>query len=191
MVKLFRIFIIAVLAIVAATEISLAQDAQGTESEAEMYFAAGTVVEASANTIVISEYDFDAGQESSVSYDVTAQTEFFGAASALDLKRGDDLEIEYQAVGDKRIAIRVEKYAAEEDEAYVDDMTNGMGNEEKIEGETMTEEEVNDEVFNAEDRAKEAAEEEAGVAEDAAADLQNDVEQKMLNDEGASIETKF
>jgi len=85
-------------------------------TEAEMYFASGTVAEASGAQIVISEYDFDAGQETKVAYQVNAQTQFEGVASAVDIKAGDDIEIEYQLAGDQKIATRIEKYTPEADE---------------------------------------------------------------------------
>jgi hypothetical protein len=102
--------------------VSFAQEAQDmaaeTEdmaTEAEMYFASGSVVEATDAQIVISEYDFDAGQETNIAYQVNAQTQFEGVVGAADIKAGDDVEIEYQLTGEQKIATRVEKYAPEED----------------------------------------------------------------------------
>ncbi|MFA6378277.1 MAG: hypothetical protein WCX16_00665 [Candidatus Omnitrophota bacterium] len=82
-------------------------------TEAEMYFASGSVIEATETQIIISEYDFDAGQDTKITYQVNAQTQLEGVAAVADIKPGDDVEIEYQLVGDQKIATRVEKYAPE------------------------------------------------------------------------------
>jgi hypothetical protein len=121
MKKFAKILFLSAFLVCTALGFSFAQETEDTATEAEMYFASGSVAEASAAKIVIFEYDFDAGQETKVSYEINAQTQFEGAAGALEIKVGDDVEIEYQSVGDKKIATRIEKYAAEdmgtEDEA--------------------------------------------------------------------------
>lgn len=96
---------------VAQNETDMATDDMA--AEAEMYFASGTVAEVTASQIVISEYDFDAGQETKVAYQVNSQTQFEGVAAVGDIKAGDDIEIEYQLAGDQKVATRVEKYAPE------------------------------------------------------------------------------
>lgn len=81
--------------------------------EAEMYFASGVVAESTAAQMVISEYDFDAGQEVKVAYQINAQTQFEGVPGYADIKAGDDVEIEYQVSGDQKLAIRIEKYTSD------------------------------------------------------------------------------
>ncbi|MCX5681956.1 MAG: hypothetical protein NT079_06805 [Candidatus Omnitrophica bacterium] len=146
--------------------ISFAQEAADTATEAEMYFASGSVVEATAAQIIISEYDFDAGQETKVSYEINAQTQLEGATGISEIKAGDDVEIEYQTVGDKKIATRVEKYAAEDTGAgAVEEPTGDAG-----EGAAATE------VKNAVETKNE--------------ELLNDITEKKLEKEGEKIETE-
>lgn len=114
MKKFVKILSLCILSFCFLTSFSFAQEAEDTATEAEMYFASGSVAEVTATQIGISEYDFDAGQEIKVSYEINAQTQFEGATTASEIKAGDDVEIEYQTVGDKKIATRIEKYAAED-----------------------------------------------------------------------------
>jgi hypothetical protein len=114
--KLVKVLCACVFSLCFIAGLSFAQEVENTATEAEMYFASGSVIEASATKIVIAEYDFDAGQETNVEYEVNVQTQFEGAAGAADIKKDDDVEIEYQVSGDKKIATRVEKYAAEDTE---------------------------------------------------------------------------
>lgn len=150
--KSLKVFLLGVFAFCFAAGASLAQEMEDTATEAEMYFASGTVVEASASKIVISEYDFDAGQETNVSYEVNAQTQVEGAAGMTDIKRDDDVEIEYQALGDKKIATRIEKYSTEDMDYYEE----GTGAEATSPiSMTKTEEQLND--ATAEELKKEGA----------------------------------
>jgi len=113
--KCITIFSLCVLSFCSFAAISCAQEMvdEGMPMEAEMYFASGVVDEASATQVVILEYDFDAGQEVKVAYQINAQTQFEGVPGYADIKSGDDIEIEYQVNGDQKIAIRIEKYTAD------------------------------------------------------------------------------
>ena len=106
-------------------------------TEAEMYFASGTVVEASDTQIVISEYDFDAGQEANVAYQINAQTQLEGVSGVADFKAGDDIEIEYQLTGDQKIATRIEKYAPESDMETMEDVEEPVSATEAVSGNTL------------------------------------------------------
>jgi len=127
MKTLIKISLLCIISLCLVASVSFAQEATNTVTEAgnmtaenedmaaetEMYFASGSVVEATATEVIISEYDFDAGQETQVAYQINAQTQLEGVASAADIKAGDDIEIEYQLSGDQKIATRIEKYAPE------------------------------------------------------------------------------
>ncbi len=157
---------------------SFAQEKADTATEAEMYFASGSVAEISATQVTISEYDFDAGQETKVSYEINAQTQFEGAAGATDIKAGDDVEIEYQAAGDKKIATRIEKYAAED---------TGVGEDAGAAEDTGSAENVG--------IATPAVETNNAIEANNAAEIKNeetrnDVMEKKLEAEGQKIETE-
>lgn len=157
MEKFLKVLLLGVFALCFVAGVSFAQEMEDTATEAEMYFASGTVVEASAAKVVISEYDFDAGQEKNVSYDVNAQTQVEGAAGIADIKRDDDVEIEYQSLGDKKIATRIEKYSTEDADYYKEDTEAETASPISM---TKTEEQLNDAT------AKELKEEEASVETD-------------------------
>ncbi len=126
MKKFTKISLLCILSLCFVASFSFAQGAEDMATEAEMYFASGIVTEVSEAQIVISEYDFDAGQEVKVAYQVNAQTQLEGVAAIVDIRPGDDVEIEYQLTGDQKIATRIEKYAPETGEEEMEPATQEM-----------------------------------------------------------------
>ena len=116
--------------------ISLAQTPEPKEppgdavnSQAEMTeFSYGTVKSVSTNQIVITEYDYDKDEEIDISYTVDQNTEFEGVKSIQDIVIGNNVDIVYSVVDDKRIAqsITVEKSSSGNEAGPEDQETEPM-----------------------------------------------------------------
>ena len=90
--------------------VSLAQE------EEDMEYSWGTVSDVSSNRIVVTQYDYESGQEVDDTYIVDPNVELENVDSLTSIAVGDNVDINYVIKGDKRIAkvITVEKTSYEE-----------------------------------------------------------------------------
>lgn len=98
---------------------AVAQDESAVESPApvaapaapealtDSQFTYGTVVSCSAQTMKISEYDFETDTSEDVTYDVAPDVKMENVKSISDIKEGDEVEIEYLMKDGKRTAVSV------------------------------------------------------------------------------------
>jgi hypothetical protein len=86
--------------------------------EDEGNYAFGEVVQVTANSIKVTEvyYDEDTGEEvvSEVEYQISSEAELENVGSLAELKEGQEVDIEYVEVGDKKEASYIYVYAEEE-----------------------------------------------------------------------------
>ncbi len=83
--------------------------------EESMDYSYGTVVKvkASTNEIVVSEYDYDAGEEIEVTYAVDANVNMENVSSIAAIAPGAYVDIEYLSQGSKKIAKSISVYPQE------------------------------------------------------------------------------
>lgn len=76
----------------------------------------GIVTQAGPSRIVLTEYDYDTGEETEVSYSIDTNTMLVNVDSVQEITIGDGAEIEFVSRGKDRIAtvISVEKTEAED-----------------------------------------------------------------------------
>ena len=74
------------------------------EQEPELEYAFGTVKSVGNGEIVVSELDYDSGQGKDEVYAVDPNVELHNAASLAQIVPGDEVDIDYQVEGDKKMA---------------------------------------------------------------------------------------
>ena len=86
--------------------------------EEEVGYAFSTVVSMSSDEIMVSEYDYDSGEEENITYLIDHNIELYNIDSLEDISVGDNIDIDYIIVEDnKRVAkvITIEKLSYEEE----------------------------------------------------------------------------
>ena len=71
----------------------------------EVEYAFGTVKKAAADQVLISEFDYDTGEEKEVSYQLDPKVEISGAASVAEIAPGDEVDVDYVTRQEKRVAV--------------------------------------------------------------------------------------
>lgn len=86
--------------------------------EGELEYAYGIVEEISLKEIVLSEYNYDTGEELEVSYAITSDTKFVNVEKLEDISAGDNVEIDFIIKNGTNTAkiISVEEWLEEEPE---------------------------------------------------------------------------
>lgn len=74
------------------------------EQGEDLEYTFGTVKSAGSDQIVISEFDYDTGEEKEATYAVDPQVELNNAKSLQEIAQGDEVDIDYRVEGDKKIA---------------------------------------------------------------------------------------
>lgn len=72
--------------------------------EEELEYTFGTVKSVNAGQIVITEFDYDTGEEKEMAYDVDPEAEINNAKFLQEIAQGDEVDIDYKVEGDKKIA---------------------------------------------------------------------------------------
>lgn len=75
--------------------------------EEEPEYSFGVVKSASATEIVVSEFDYDTGQDKEVAYSITPETEWENVASPSEVKAGDEVDVDYLVKDGKNVAVLV------------------------------------------------------------------------------------
>jgi len=107
MKKVITAVLLTVLSIAWAVSPSFAQDTAAVEAPTDSQFSYGTVLSATASSIKINEYDFETDTSEDVVYDVSAQTKLENVNSISDIMEGDEVEVEYVVVGNRRSIVSI------------------------------------------------------------------------------------
>ncbi len=92
----------AMLALVGAwTAAAWAQDVEEVE---ESEYSYGTVLQASADHLVVQEYDFETGATSEVAYRIDPRVMLHDVNTVTDIRSGDGVDIDYVVQSGQRIA---------------------------------------------------------------------------------------
>lgn len=89
-------------------------------ADEELEYTFGTVKNVGTDQIVISEFDYDTGEEKEMTYAIDPKVELDNVASLEEIAAGDEVDIDYQMEGEKKVAkvIAVAKpFPAEGEEA--------------------------------------------------------------------------
>jgi len=104
--------------------------------EEETVFTYGQVVKVAEDSVTLSEYDFETETTKEAVYYLSERTVFENVGSLSDILVGDEVEIEYETVEEKRMALNVYKDTGED--VYDPNQAEGMG-EMDIEGQEVGE----------------------------------------------------
>lgn len=74
----------------------------GTDEELEYTF--GTVKSIADGQIVITEFDYDTGEEKEMTYAVDPKVELNNVKSLQEIQQGDEVDIDYRVEGEKKTA---------------------------------------------------------------------------------------
>lgn len=85
-----------------ATPAPAIKDAADEGEDLEYTF--GTVKSVDGGQIVISEFDYDTGQEKEAAYEVDPKAELSNVKSLQEIKVGDEVDVDYRVEGEKKIA---------------------------------------------------------------------------------------
>lgn len=75
--------------------------------EEEPEYAFGTAKGVEGDKLVINEFDYDTGEEKEAAYWVDSKTEYDNVASLKEITAGDEVDIDYLAKGDKKMAVAI------------------------------------------------------------------------------------
>lgn len=90
------------------------------EEEVATEYSWGVVKSVSSEQLVVTEYDYDSGEEIDVTYTIDPAAELINVDSLKDIAVGDTVDIEYVVKVDEKVTrvITVEKSSYEEEEEY-------------------------------------------------------------------------
>lgn len=72
--------------------------------EEELEYTFGTVKSVGADGIVITEFDYDTGEEKDATYAIDPKVELNNVASLKEIVAGDEVDIDYKLEGEKNVA---------------------------------------------------------------------------------------
>ena len=78
--------------------------APANQADKELEYTFGTVKSVSPSQIVITEFDYDTGEEKEMAYDIDPKVELNNAKSIQEITQGDEVDIDYKMDGEKKIA---------------------------------------------------------------------------------------
>lgn len=105
---------------------------QEAVEEEDVQYALGDLVMKGENSLTLSEINYETEEETQETYVMDVDTQWDNIESINDLKEGDEVEVFYRVVDQKRMAMVVAKSEVEDEEVVVE--------EESVEG--LTEQEV-------------------------------------------------
>lgn len=106
--------------IILAGGFALSARAQDTEGTKDLQAAFGSVVKASETEMVISQYNSEQEMDQEVTYTVDPQTHLEGAATAVEIAAGEEVEILYEELDGKKAARFISKELLPDDEIQED-----------------------------------------------------------------------
>lgn len=71
----------------------------------EPEYAFGTVKSVAKDQIVITEFDYDTGEEKEVAYSIDPKAEISGVSSLQDVAAGDEVDVDYLVKDGKNVAV--------------------------------------------------------------------------------------
>ena len=74
------------------------------EAPDDMEYTFGTVKSVGTDRIVITEFDYDTGEEKEAAYAVDPKVELNNATALKEIVQGDEVDIDYKTEGDKKVA---------------------------------------------------------------------------------------
>jgi hypothetical protein len=75
----------------------------------DLEYTYGSVVSSSAAEVVVTEYNYETDEEIQTPYTVSAETKFSNVGSAPDLVKGDNVDIYYKNIDEKKVATMITK----------------------------------------------------------------------------------
>ncbi len=98
-----------------------AQDIEGTK---DLQAAFGSVVKTSEAEMIISQYNSEQEMDQEVAYSIDPQTHLEGAATAVEIASGEEVEILYEEMDGKKVARFISKELLPADETQDDYMND-------------------------------------------------------------------
>lgn len=71
----------------------------------EPEYAFGTVKSVAQDQIVVTEFDYDTGEEKEVAYSIDPQAEISGVSSLQEVAAGDEVDVDYLVKDGKNVAV--------------------------------------------------------------------------------------
>jgi hypothetical protein len=75
------------------------------EAEEEPEYAFGTVKSVSKDQLVVTEFDYDTGEEKEVAYSIDPKAEISGVNSLQEVASGDEVDVDYLVKDGKNVAV--------------------------------------------------------------------------------------
>ena len=89
---------------------------QTDQDAAESMYAYGEVVEVNTDSITVIEYDLETGSEKETVYFVKSDVKLENIDNITNLKKGDEIDLEYFVEEEKNKVVYIYVYSEEEDE---------------------------------------------------------------------------
>lgn len=76
-----------------------------SQAEVEPEYSFGTVKQVGQDQIVLSEFDYDTGEEKEVNYSIDPKVQINGVASLSEVAAGDEVDVDYVIKDGKNVAV--------------------------------------------------------------------------------------